>query len=59
MSIACWQSATMNVLTGVESQVGGSVAREDHVTSGMLTTGSVSDYLGVKMSIGRLLMEVG
>lgn len=50
MSRAFWQSATMNVLTGVESQVGGSVAMRNHVTSGMLATGSVSDYLGVKMS---------
>lgn len=49
MGGAFWQSATMNMLTSVASQVGTSAAMGDHITWGMLAAGVVSGYLGSKM----------
>lgn len=50
MAGAFWQSTTMNMLSGVISQVGTSVAMGDQVTWGMVAAGAVTGYIGGKMN---------
>lgn len=47
---AFWQSATMNMLTSVASQIGTGVAMGDSIGWGTIAAGVVSGYVGAKMS---------
>ncbi len=50
MAGSFWQSATMNMLTSVASQVGTGVAMGDSIGWGTIAAGVVSGYMGAKMS---------